>query len=218
MLGAQPKANVTMLRKSIGELAVRHPALRRLYLRWAGLSGVEYGDFLRRCGDMQHIGVNVSVNPGVRFTDPAYVSIGNNVVLSDCTFIGHDGAVGVLYHSYGESVEAVGKIVVHDNVFIGHGAIILRGVSIGPNAIVAAGAVVARDVAPGTIAGGVPARMIGRTDDYLRKLSAETDALPWGALIRSRKGGFDAELEPELVRQRLAYFFPTAEARLPPER
>ena len=207
-----------MLRKSLAEFAVRHRKLRSLYLRWAGLSGVEYGDFLRRCGDVHRIGQNVSVNPGVRFTDPAYVSIGNNVVLSDCTFIGHDGAVGVLYHAYGESVEAVGKIVVHDNVFIGHGAIILRGVSIGPNAIVAAGAVVARDVAPGTIAGGVPARTIGSTEDYLRKLSAETDTLPWGALIRSRKGGFDAELEPELVRQRLAHFFPPTRAEGAPER
>lgn len=201
-----------MFRKSFGELAVRHRFIRSFYLRWAGLSGVEHGDFLRQCGDVHRIGHNVSVNPGVRFTDPAYVSIGSNVVLSDCTFIGHDGAVGVLYHAYGESVEAVGKIVVHDNVFIGHGAIILRGVSIGPNAIVAAGAVVVRDVEPGTIAGGVPARTIGRTEDYLRKLSAETDALPWGALIRARKGGFDAALEPELVRQRLAHFFPPTQA------
>ena len=42
----------------------------------------------------------------------------------------------------GVKLDAVGKIDIRDNVFVGYGAIILRGVTIGPNAIVAAGAVV----------------------------------------------------------------------------
>ncbi|MDQ6683523.1 MAG: hypothetical protein M3Z16_00205 [Pseudomonadota bacterium] len=94
------------------------------------------------------------------------------------------------------------------DVFIGHGAIISCGVSIGPNAIVAAGAVVSRDVAAGTIVGGVPARQIGSMEDYLAKLSAETAQLPWAQLIAGRKGGFDPVLEPELMRQRIAHFYP----------
>lgn len=197
-----------MLKTLLRKFAMRYGRATGLYLRICKPNSLEYADYLRLHGELHHIGNNVSINIGVTFTDPSYISIGNNVVLADCTFIGHDGAVGVLYHAYGESVDAVGKIMVHDNVFIGHGALILRGVSIGPNSIVAAGAVVARDVLPGSIVGGVPARPIGRIEDYLKKLSEETDALPWGHLIRKRKNGYDAKLEPELKRLRLTYFFP----------
>lgn len=52
-------------------------------------------------------------------------------------------------------------IRIGDDVWIGHGATILKGVTIGEGAIVAAAAVVLRDVAPYAIVGGVPARVIG---------------------------------------------------------
>ena len=51
-------------------------------------------------------------------------------------------------------------IVLEEDVWIGSNATILGGVRIGAGAIVAAGAVVTRDVAPMTIVGGVPARFI----------------------------------------------------------
>ena len=47
---------------------------------------------------------------------------------------------------------------IDDDVWIGAGAVILPGVTIGRHSVVAAGAVVTRDVAPGTVVGGVPAR------------------------------------------------------------
>lgn len=60
-------------------------------------------------------------------------------------------------------------IHIGDDVWIGHGAAILKGVTVGTGAIVAAGAVVTRDVAPYDIVGGVPAKRIG---------SRLTDAAP----------------------------------------
>lgn len=53
-------------------------------------------------------------------------------------------------------------IVVEDDVWIGAGAIVLPGVTVGRGSVVAAGAVVTASVAPFTIVGGVPAREIGR--------------------------------------------------------
>ncbi len=52
------------------------------------------------------------------------------------------------------------RVVIENDVWIGHGAIIMGGVTIGSGAIVAAGAVVTHDVAPYEVVGGVPARHI----------------------------------------------------------
>jgi acetyltransferase-like isoleucine patch superfamily enzyme len=52
------------------------------------------------------------------------------------------------------------KVIVEDDVWIGHGAIILSGVTIGRGSIVAAGAIVTKDVQPYSITGGNPARII----------------------------------------------------------
>ena len=51
-------------------------------------------------------------------------------------------------------------VVIEDDVWIGAGAIILPGVTVGRGAVVAAGAVVTESVAPMTVVGGVPARVI----------------------------------------------------------
>lgn len=198
----------TMLQRGLRHFAFEYGVLRNPYVRFCHPSGREYADYLRKWGGLQAMGDDCEINHGVVFTDPAYVSIGNNVVLADCTLIGHDGSIAMLNRAYGVKLDAVGKIVIHDDVFIGHGVIVLPGVSIGPNAIVAAGAVVSRDVAEGDIAGGVPARPISRVADRVRHLQQETEHLPWADVIRNRDGAFDAALEPELLRQRVLHFFP----------
>lgn len=53
-----------------------------------------------------------------------------------------------------------GDIVIHDDVWIGHGSIILSGVTIGQGAVIAAGSVVNKDVPSYSIVGGVPAHVI----------------------------------------------------------
>lgn len=53
-----------------------------------------------------------------------------------------------------------GKIIIHDDVWIGENALIMSGVTIGQGAIVAAGAVVTKDIPPYAIVGGVPAKII----------------------------------------------------------
>ena len=52
------------------------------------------------------------------------------------------------------------SIIIKRNAWIGAGATILPGVTVGDNSIVAAGAVVNKDVPPNTIVGGIPAKLI----------------------------------------------------------
>lgn len=58
-----------------------------------------------------------------------------------------------------------GDIKIGNDVWIGAGVTIVAGAQIGDGAVIAAGAVVRAEVAPGTIVGGVPARLLGRRDD-----------------------------------------------------
>jgi len=54
-----------------------------------------------------------------------------------------------------------GKVVIEDYVFIGPNVVVLPGVTIGKGAVVGAGAVVTKDVAAGSVVGGIPAKVIG---------------------------------------------------------
>ena len=69
----------------------------------------------------------------------------------------------------GEYNWSTGDIVVNDNVFIGAKAIIKYGITLGPNAVVAMGSVVTKDVAPNTVVGGNPARKICTYEEYALK-------------------------------------------------
>ncbi|MBI5557979.1 MAG: acyltransferase [Deltaproteobacteria bacterium] len=55
----------------------------------------------------------------------------------------------------------VSPVTIEDDVWIGHGAVILRGVTLGKGSIIAASAVVTKDVSPYSIVGGIPAKIIG---------------------------------------------------------
>lgn len=71
---------------------------------------------------------------------------------------------------------AKGDIVVDDDVWIGYGATVMSGVHIGQGAVVAAGAVVTKDVPPYAIVGGVPAKIIKyRFDDDIIRILQQVD-------------------------------------------
>jgi len=73
---------------------------------------------------------------------------------------------------------AAAKVIVGNDCWIGHGAIILPGVTVGDGAVIAAGAVVSRDVPPYMVVGGVPARPI--RERFSRDIAASCCALPGG--------------------------------------
>lgn len=69
------------------------------------------------------------------------------------------------------------RVLIGHDTWIGHGATILPGVTVGNGAVVGSGAVVTKDVAPYTIVGGVPAKLIRRRFD--ETVSAAMEALAW---------------------------------------
>ena len=104
-----------------------------------------------------HFGKNVFVNAGCKFQDHGGIYIGDNAL------IGHNCVMATINHDPRPSHRAdniPAPIHIGRNVWIGANVTILSGVAIGENAIVAAGAVVTKDVAPNTIVGGVPAKFI----------------------------------------------------------
>ncbi|MEE4278702.1 MAG: acyltransferase [Halieaceae bacterium] len=196
-----------MVRRLVRRIALRTGRLHRLYVKLCSPDGLEYARYLQRWGNYRHIGNDCSIPTYANVSNPYLTSLGNNVRLSQCTIFGHDGSVNMIRRVYGKPVDKVGAVRLLDNVFIGHGAIVLPGVTVGPNAIVGAGAVVSRDVPADSIVAGNPARVVGKLSDYAEKLARSTEELPWYKLIAGRAGDFDPAIEPELRRQRIRHFF-----------
>ena len=131
--------------------------------------------YIKKHNIFGYVGDNFFFQPRIIPSDPKFVKFHNNVtVTSNVTFVTHD-----VFH---EGLNRLGKgnfdylckeIEVFDNVFIGCNSTILPGVKIGPNAVIAAGSVVTKDVLPNTVVAGNPARVIETFDEYLEKRKSD---------------------------------------------
>lgn len=127
-----------------GRRSTIHPSVS---LRWA--ENISLGDDIR-------------IQPGcVLWASPnSKITIGDHTGLGPGTMIfssNHRFAPGVNYHQQ-EWTER--DVTVGRDVWVGAGSTIVAGVSIGDGCVVAAGSVVTRDLPPGSVAAGVPARVI----------------------------------------------------------
>ena len=116
------------------------------------------------------IGENCKIYSSLGTKEPYLIEIGNNVtVAGEVVFITHDNSVIKVFD--GGATDAVGKVKIGDNCFIGARSTILPGVTIADNTIVAAGSVVTKSVQKtGLIIGGNPARIIGKWNNYFEKI------------------------------------------------
>ncbi|AMR34648.1 acetyltransferase [Mucilaginibacter sp. PAMC 26640] len=130
-----------------------------------------------------NIGKNAGVYRGFEVRRPSKLIIGNSTVIGhnalldarmgltigDNVNLSNEVMIWTLHHDYNDAgFAAVGSpVVIKDYVWLCSRAIILPGVTIGEGAVVAAGAVVTRDVAAYTVVGGVPAKKIADRNQFL---------------------------------------------------
>ena len=107
-----------------------------------------------KIGNRSYIGDRTEIHAG------DLVEIGNGCNISwNCTILDRD------YHKLCSNEEIIKPVKICDNVWIGCNCIILKGVTIGEGAVVAAGSVVTKDVPPKALVGGNPAKII-KTDVF----------------------------------------------------
>jgi len=113
-----------------------------------------------RIADRTYIGRFVQINAWQSVTIEEDVLISDRVFISDAdhNFRRADIPIGMQGDAY------IGPVTLCDGCWIGIGAVILPGVRIGRNAVVAANAVVTRDVPDRTVVGGIPAKIIRHMD------------------------------------------------------
>lgn len=102
-----------------------------------------------------NIGDNTSIGDRTEIHAGQAVNIGLNCNISwDVCIMDRD------YHKFNSPTEIIKPVNIEDNVWIGCNCLIMKGVTIGEGAVVAAGSVVTKDVPPKTVVGGNPAKVI----------------------------------------------------------
>lgn len=113
--------------------------------------------FYTDCGKNIHIGKNVFINTCCHFQDQG------GIFIEDGVLIGHNVTLATLDHGFAPEDRGTtypAPIILEKNVWLGANVTIVSGVRIGENTIIAAGAVVTKDIPANVVAGGVPAKVI----------------------------------------------------------
>ncbi len=107
--------------------------------------------------------------PGVRIAAATEIKIGKGCMFANGSYVSDADWHGL--YKRAEPVGSTKKVELKDNVWIGDRAVVGKGVTIGQNSIVAAGAIVVKDVPENVIVGGNPAGIIKELDPKKQKVT-----------------------------------------------
>jgi acetyltransferase-like isoleucine patch superfamily enzyme len=112
-----------------------------------------------------------------------FIDLAGPVTIGNQVGVGTEVMLITGAHEIGNPTNRLGvlmpqPIVIEDGVWLGARCTVLPGVTVGRGAVVAAGAVVAKDVEPNALVGGVPARVLRFLDDDAQRRGAESESEP----------------------------------------
>ena len=156
-------------------------------------------EYLRSRG--VEIGENVHLyNTSIDFGHGFLVSIGNNVTLTGVKVLAHDASTQIPL-----GVSKVGRVKIGNNVFVGHGTIILPGVSIGDNCVVGAGSVISSNIPPHSVAVGNPARVVSTYEAFVEKHKHQMECRPVFPTLWSEKSDEEKTEMKEKLEDGIGY-------------
>lgn len=129
------------------------------YFRYIFYSPLKYARYLG-----VEIGENNLIQKSHWGSEPYLIKVGSNCQLTNCKIFTHGG--GQVVRRIDPTFDVFGKVVIGDFVYIGSNSIIMPGVTIGNNVLVAAGSVVTKSIPDNVVVGGNPAKYICTVEEY----------------------------------------------------
>lgn len=141
-------------------------------------------NYFRKMG--MHIGKNCNICSNIATTEGYLITIGDNVTIAGgVSFVTHDNSVSKMIP---DSTDIMGPIKIGNNCFIGASSILMYGISLADDIVVASGSVVTKSFTKSRIIiGGNPAREIGNYDTFIEKYKDKVFNLNKVAPLNFRK-------------------------------
>lgn len=128
------------------------------------------------------------------------ISIGKECTLTNCTILAHDASIKRYLNK-----SKVGRINIGNKVFVGWDAMILPNVTIGNDCIIGAKSVVTKNIPSNSIVAGNPAKVIGKTNEYIEKHRNLMNEKPVFNTYWTNKSKEEKEKEKNLLKDTLGY-------------
>jgi len=157
-------------------------------------------EILRKKG--LRLGKNVIIHPEASIDSNFcfLISIGDNsVVARGVRLLAHDSSAASYNGGYGK----LGRVNIKENCIISNFSVILPGVTIGPNVLVASGSVVNKDIPPNSCVAGVPARYYLSFDDFLKREreNIKNSIIVDGKKLLLKENELDEELKNKIIKE-----------------